>query len=650
MAGAVTLNLRAVDNVSPALKKANASAKTFNKTVNASKGKLDQAKFSLWGFGAAAKGAGGAAVAATPGILGMGAAMQKALGPIALVTGGIGALAAAISTLANLDEASAKFASLGGDADALKAKLQGVVEELDNSVNVVELMAASYDVASAGFKEAGEATKILRAAALGAKGGFSDLTTTGGALVKVMNAYGFAADDAGTLMDKFVQTQNDGIITVDQYSQGIGKVASVASMLKVPLEEVNAAIALSTKAGVNSEVAFTGMKTALLRLTGSRGAKKLEKLGIDISAATIEANGFAAELKKLEGMDIKVLEQIFGQEAIQTMAPVLNNMREFERLIKNQENAVGTAKDAHDGMAQTMKGAWTELTNIFVNTTTKQSALTDLITLTIQITTQGLKLILFLLDPLLTKINELLQLIVDIGNAVKDLKNKAGDWINRILGRPEGETGLDKANKNVGEIKTKIEQTKPPLEENLGIVDNTNVSLNKQKSVVEELQEVWEGVGQTIQRGVTDSIMKAIQGGESLRSSMSSVLNQIANQALQVAINMALWGGLSGSGTGGIFGWLTNAIFGRASGGPVSAGKPYIVGERGPELFVPSGNGRIDPNGSGGGSINTTVNVDASGSSVEGDEETGKELGNIIAAAVQSEIAHQQMPGGLLYS
>jgi phage-related protein len=50
---------------------------------------------------------------------------------------------------------------------------------------------------------------------------------------------------------------------------------------------------------------------------------------------------------------------------------------------------------------------------------------------------------------------------------------------------------------------------------------------------------------------------------------------------------------------------------GRAAGGPVSAGTTYLVGERGPELFTPSGSGSIIPNhrlGGGGGGMNITVN------------------------------------------
>ena len=86
----------------------------------------------------------------------------------------------------------------------------------------------------------------------------------------------------------------------------------------------------------------------------------------------------------------------------------------------------------------------------------------------------------------------------------------------------------------------------------------------------------------------------------------------------------------------------------RASGGPVTGGKPYVVGERGPELFVPNSSGSIVPNHQMGGGI--VVNVDASGSNVEGDDDQARQLGSLIGAAVQAEIVRQQRPGGLLTS
>jgi phage-related minor tail protein len=87
-----------------------------------------------------------------------------------------------------------------------------------------------------------------------------------------------------------------------------------------------------------------------------------------------------------------------------------------------------------------------------------------------------------------------------------------------------------------------------------------------------------------------------------------------------------------------------------ASGGSAMANTPYIVGEKGPELFMPGRSGTVIPNNAlGGGSTNVVVNVDASGTSnVQGDQAQAKQLGVVVSAAVQAELIKQRRPGGIL--
>ena len=112
--------------------------------------------------------------------------------------------------------------------------------------------------------------------------------------------------------------------------------------------------------------------------------------------------------------------------------------------------------------------------------------------------------------------------------------------------------------------------------------------------------------------------------------------------------------GLFGAGSpdaiavGGIFSGAGPYQF-RANGGSVSAGSPYIVGERGPELFVPGRSGTIVPNDKmGSDNVSVVVNVDAKGTSVQGNDQQGNQLGRAISAAVQQELIKQKRPGGLL--
>ena len=89
-------------------------------------------------------------------------------------------------------------------------------------------------------------------------------------------------------------------------------------------------------------------------------------------------------------------------------------------------------------------------------------------------------------------------------------------------------------------------------------------------------------------------------------------------------------------------------IDGKANGGPVSGGSPYIVGERGPELFVPSNSGTVVPNNALGGNVSIVVNVTEGQTDARGGDGQANQLGKSIAAAVQSELIKQKRPGGLL--
>ena len=155
------------------------------------------------------------------------------------------------------------------------------------------------------------------------------------------------------------------------------------------------------------------------------------------------------------------------------------------------------------------------------------------------------------------------------------------------------------------------------------------------KHELQKTQELYASIASTIETGLVDAIEGAINGTKTLGDVARSVFTQIQRSLIQA----------------GVSSFLDNLPFkipGRAEGGPVKGGRSFIVGERGPELFTPGASGMITPNHALGGSTNVVVNVDASGSNVEGDEQGGRELGRLISAAVQSEIVQQQRPGGLL--
>ena len=177
-------------------------------------------------------------------------------------------------------------------------------------------------------------------------------------------------------------------------------------------------------------------------------------------------------------------------------------------------------------------------------------------------------------------------------------------------------------------------------EENRDAIDDAVRALaqaEEQMAQVQKLKDLYRSIGQIVEDGLVNAIQGAIEGTKTLGEVARSVFSQISRALIQFGVNSLL---------GSIF--PNSKFFTRANGGPVSANKNYLVGERGPEMFVPNAGGRIIPNSDLGGSTNVVVNVDASGSSVQGDEQRGRELGRLISVAVQSELIQQKRPGGIL--
>jgi hypothetical protein len=125
-----------------------------------------------------------------------------------------------------------------------------------------------------------------------------------------------------------------------------------------------------------------------------------------------------------------------------------------------------------------------------------------------------------------------------------------------------------------------------------------NELLGKRKVIETDLQIIARNAGNMIASGFEDAIFSGQKLGEVIRSLGMDLMRMIFNQT----VTAPLAAGISGAILKGF----------RAEGGPVGAGGAYVVGEEGPELFVPHSSGSIVPNGamgsSGGGSGGVTVN------------------------------------------
>jgi len=260
----------------------------------------------------------------------------------------------------------------------------------------------------------------------------------------------------------------------------------------------------------------------------------------------------------------------------------------------------------------------------------------------------------------------------------------------------------DKLNKNlkkteqpITNLENKTKSTTTAIESNIAISDLFNESLGQTsflvdglslgtekfaenllnvKSEADLLNEKFMEIGNSVEQSIVSNLTDAVNGTKTLGEAAIGVLNQLKQKLIEVALQRAtagigdkiggFLGGLFGGGKksgGGLFSGSGKGLASTfssgfklfADGGRPPVGKASIVGERGPELFVPKVGGNIIPNSQlgkgGGGTTNVvTVNVDANSSNVSGNNADANQLGNQIAIAIQSELIKQKRAGGLL--
>lgn len=765
---------------------------------------------------------------------GLGVAMRGLSSSIATVLGPLSAgvvVAKWFEGFSQAELAAQKVNSLGVNVKDLQVELLRVSTASGGLASQTELMAAAYDVASAGFGNASDNAKILEASLNGAVGGLSDINTVADAATSVLNAYGLSADNAAKLIDGFIQTQNDGKIVVDQYAQQIGNIAPIAAAAGISIGELNAAIATVTATGVPVESTFAGLRQAISSILkpSSEAQKLAQQLGIDFNETALRSKGFAGVLEQVADKtkgSTTAMTTLFGSvEAVSAILPITNDgLVKFNSNLDNQTMKSGQAADAAEKLGSTVSRQFTMLLNGIGNVARQLD----------QVLGPALQGILQQAQGVLQSINESLSagarlqqfgmgaqqrnqlyqqaqrealeiarlragrgggqfgpggraidsalvqrltnerfrdLIESYGyrtgqirppvsitpaaqpvlpsptlgggtagggrvggnnkaaeNAKRadDAAKKEAERVQALIRDRMAEAELMKLKSGIQDRIAAAEQdgnamlaarlrgqereieiqhryaqqlaAENDLQAQQVIIYQGKVALVANQREIErdlsQLQleadqrrfsalqqlaekqyemntavqnqlELADGIADTLGQGMTSAFDGLISGaenwGESLRQIAAGALQDIANQLIRIFVIEQAISAIktfltpfspstpigAGGGQVGRYGTLgpNYGIPQRANGGPVQMGTPYLVGERGPELFVPGRSGTVLPNIGG---TTVTVNVDAKGSSVEGNNQQASQLGRALGAAVQAELVKQKRPGGLL--
>jgi hypothetical protein len=148
--------------------------------------------------------------------------------------------------------------------------------------------------------------------------------------------------------------------------------------------------------------------------------------------------------------------------------------------------------------------------------------------------------------------------------------------------------------------------------------------------------------GRLIDNALARAITTGKVGFDDLKKVALSAMNEIAQASLRNLFGSGSGGGGLGAGLINGLSGLVSSLFGspgRATGGPVSAGRPYVVGERGPELFVPSSGGRIEHVGGGARDVRVGITIQSPAPS---DPQVLRQSSRQVARAIRSALRTSQ--------
>tara|TARA_R100000234_G_scaffold13418_1_gene7456 strand:+ start:672 stop:3275 length:2604 start_codon:yes stop_codon:yes gene_type:complete len=262
-----------------------------------------------------------------------------------------------------------------------------------------------------------------------------------------------------------------------------------------------------------------------------------------------------------------------------------------------------------------------------------------------------------------------------LGEIVVDITDKASKTIG------DAKAIIDKGVQKAGEVTSNVVTTVTEGASNIlgggdgtaGVTDETGEKQNQvltgmkqgledyQKKVNDVAGNIKNAMGNALQ-GMEDALVNFVMTGKLAFGDLArSIIADIARIAIQQTIMAPITGFFSnifggGSANGNAF--VNGEVQKYAYGGIVRRPTLFpmkngigLMGEAGAEAILPlkrGSDGRLGVTSAGSGGMSVVVNVDASGSSVEGNEEEGRSLGLVLSTAITAELIKQKRPGGLL--
>jgi hypothetical protein len=457
---------------------------------------------------------------------------------------------------------------MAGQSRTLKLSILGDIDQLKKSLNTGSQEVQSFGSKLTDFgKKAGLAFAAAGAAAAvyagklavdGVKAAIADAAAQDRLALTLQNVTGATNAQIKSTEDYITKTSLAFGVTDDELRPSLERLARATGDLEKAQRLQGLAIDIAAGSGKSLEAVSNALAKAQEGNTVSLG-----KLGVGLSAATLKTLSMDEITKKLA--------DTFENQASVKAETFQGKMDRLKIAFDEGKETVGAF----------ILDAITPMVTIFVEKVIPQLA----------------KMADSIGNDLAAPLNNVKSILTDfVIPAFKALYSYLFDFVIPFFANVFGPalTGLKNAFNTISTAITNNETDLKPLFTLFKSVA-TFVRDNLGPAIGTVLRVAFEVVGTAI-AGVVTGVSRLINFFDNVIDKIKEFINLVRNNPLV-------------EGLGDIIGRIFGG--GRAAGGPVNAGTTYLVGERGPELFTPSGSGSIIPNnrlGGGGGGINITVN------------------------------------------
>lgn len=271
---------------------------------------------------------------------------QSFAGLRAGVLGAAAAIATAVATMREVIELGRQFekqtALLGSVSNASGADIRELANGVrrlsaELGVGLDDALKAAYDLLRQGVPE-GNILEVLATANQAATAGVTDLGSAAKLAGTLMRGFGLDLEGAKLAMDQAFAASKNGGATIAELADSLGNIAPLARRLRIPFEEIAAAVQVMTKAGLDAPTALAQLQQIIVRLGDAKALAQLKQLGV-------ESKGLIGTLQQLAdrrlGVD-EILELGVGStRAANGVAALTQSSRALGRALETVQQSSG---------------------------------------------------------------------------------------------------------------------------------------------------------------------------------------------------------------------------------------------------------------------------------------------------------------------